>query len=112
MSAIPPKSCPSRDRLLITLSVGCAALGQNTCGKHGASALPCGNKQLKIVAGRYPRLTNPAVRTPVVSVKPDPVIVALINCYLEIWSEHPIKAEHQAGGALKILRSFLRSITE
>ena len=38
--------------------------------------------------------------------------VALINCCLEIWSEHPIKAEHQAGGALKILRSFLRSIAE
>ena len=38
--------------------------------------------------------------------------VALINCYLEIWSEHPIKAEHQTGGALKILRSFLRSIAE
>jgi hypothetical protein len=38
--------------------------------------------------------------------------IALINCYLEIWSEHPIKAEHQAGGALKILRSFLRSIAE
>ena len=36
--------------------------------------------------------------------------VALINCYLEIWSEHPIRAEHQASGALKILRSFLRSI--
>ena len=36
--------------------------------------------------------------------------IALINCYLEIWSEHPIKAEHQASGALKILRSFLRSI--
>ena len=38
--------------------------------------------------------------------------IALINCYLEIWSEHPIKAEHQASGALKILRSFLRSIAE
>jgi hypothetical protein len=36
--------------------------------------------------------------------------IALINCYLEIWSEHPSRAEHQAGGALKILRSFLRSI--
>jgi len=36
--------------------------------------------------------------------------IALINCYLEVWSEHPIRAEHQAGGALKILRSFLRSI--
>jgi hypothetical protein len=38
--------------------------------------------------------------------------IALINCYLEIWSEHPIKAEHQASGALKTLRSFLRSIAE
>jgi hypothetical protein len=38
--------------------------------------------------------------------------IALINCYLETWSEHPIKAEHQASGALKILRSFLRSIAE
>ena len=38
--------------------------------------------------------------------------VDLINCYLEIWSEHPIKAEHQASGVLKILRSFLRSIVE
>jgi hypothetical protein len=38
--------------------------------------------------------------------------IALINCYLEIWSEHPIRAEHQANGALKILRSFLRSIAE
>jgi hypothetical protein len=38
--------------------------------------------------------------------------VALINCYLEIWSEHPIKTEHQASGVLKILRSFLRSIVE
>ena len=38
--------------------------------------------------------------------------IALIKCYLEIWSEHPIKAEHQASGALKILRSFLRSIAE
>jgi hypothetical protein len=36
--------------------------------------------------------------------------IALINCYLEVWSEHPIRAEHQASGALKILRSFLRSI--
>ena len=36
--------------------------------------------------------------------------IALINCYLEIWSEYPIRAEHQASGALKILRSFLRSI--
>jgi hypothetical protein len=38
--------------------------------------------------------------------------IALINCYLEIWSERPIRAEHQASGALKILRSFLRSIAE
>jgi hypothetical protein len=38
--------------------------------------------------------------------------IALINCYLEIWSEHPIRAEHQASGALKVLRSFLRSISE
>ena len=38
--------------------------------------------------------------------------IALINCYLEIWSEHPIKAEHQASGALKILRSFLRGIDD
>ena len=38
--------------------------------------------------------------------------IALINCYLEIWSEHPIRAEHQASGALKILRSFLRSIAD
>ena len=38
--------------------------------------------------------------------------IALINCYLEIWSEHPIKAEHKASGALKILRSFLRSIAD
>ena len=38
--------------------------------------------------------------------------IALINCYLEIWSEHPIRAEHQAGGALKILRSFLRNIAD
>jgi len=38
--------------------------------------------------------------------------IELINCYLEIWSEHPIKAEHQVSGALKILRSFLRSIAE
>ncbi len=38
--------------------------------------------------------------------------IALINCYLEIWSEHPIKSEHQASGALKILRSFLRSIAD
>ena len=36
--------------------------------------------------------------------------IALINCYLEVWSEHPIRAEHQASGALKILRSFLRSV--
>ena len=36
--------------------------------------------------------------------------IALINCYLEDWSEHPIRAEHQASGALKLLRSFLRSI--
>ena len=36
--------------------------------------------------------------------------IALINCYLEIWSEHPIRAEHQASSALKILRSFLRRI--
>jgi hypothetical protein len=41
-----------------------------------------------------------------------PGAVALINCYLEIWSEHPIKAEHQASGALKILRPFLRSIAQ
>jgi hypothetical protein len=38
--------------------------------------------------------------------------IALINCYLDAWSEHPIKAEHQASGALKILRSFLRSIAD
>jgi hypothetical protein len=38
--------------------------------------------------------------------------IALINCYLEIWSEHPPRAEHQASGALKILRSFLRSIAD
>ena len=38
--------------------------------------------------------------------------IALINCYLEIWSEHPIKSEHQASGALKTLRSFLGSIAE
>ena len=38
--------------------------------------------------------------------------IVLINCYLEIWSEHPIRAEHQAGGALKILRSFLRNIAD
>ena len=38
--------------------------------------------------------------------------IALINCYLEVWSEHPIRAEHQASGALKILRSFLRSIAD
>ena len=25
--------------------------------------------------------------------------IALINCYLEIWSEHPIRAEHQASGS-------------
>jgi hypothetical protein len=36
--------------------------------------------------------------------------IALIDCYLEIWSEHPIRAEHHASGALKILRSFLWSI--
>jgi hypothetical protein len=36
--------------------------------------------------------------------------IALVNCYLEVWSEYPIRAEHQASGALKILRSFLRSI--
>jgi len=36
--------------------------------------------------------------------------IALINCYLEVWSEHPIRAEHQASGVLKILRSLLRSI--
>jgi hypothetical protein len=36
--------------------------------------------------------------------------IALINCYLEVWSEYPIRAEHHASGALKILRSFLRSI--
>jgi hypothetical protein len=43
-----------------------------------------------------------------------PGAIALINCYLEMWSEHPIKirAEHQASGALKILRSFLRSIAD
>ena len=38
--------------------------------------------------------------------------IALINCYLEVWSEHPIRSEHQASSALKILRSFLRSIAE
>jgi hypothetical protein len=38
--------------------------------------------------------------------------IALINCYLEIWSEHPIRADHQPSGVLKILRSFLRSIAE
>jgi hypothetical protein len=38
--------------------------------------------------------------------------IALINCYLEVWREHPIRAEHQASGALKILRSFLRCIAE
>jgi hypothetical protein len=25
--------------------------------------------------------------------------IALINCYLEVWSEHHIRAEHQASGA-------------
>ena len=38
--------------------------------------------------------------------------IALINCYLEAWSERPIRAEHHASGALKILRSFLRSIAD
>src|SRR5262249_46895027 len=36
--------------------------------------------------------------------------IALINCYFALWREQPIRAEHQASGALKILRSFLRSI--
>ncbi len=48
----------------------------------------------------------------VTATQPTTVVgaIALINCYLEIWSEHPIRAEHQASSALKILRSFLRTI--
>ena len=39
--------------------------------------------------------------------------IALINCYLEIWSEHPSKVDYrEVSRALKTLRAFLRSIAE
>ena len=39
--------------------------------------------------------------------------IALINCYLEIWSEQPSKVDYrEVSGALKTLRAFLRSIAE
>jgi hypothetical protein len=39
--------------------------------------------------------------------------IALINSYLEIWSEQPSKVDYrEVSGALKTLRAFLRSIAE
>jgi hypothetical protein len=39
--------------------------------------------------------------------------IALINCYLEIRSEHPSKVDYrEVSGALKNLRAFLRSIAQ
>ena len=71
--------------------------------------MPCGKQQVT-----RPQDAAATAWAEVTATQPTTVAgaVALDQLLLEIWSERPIKAEHQASGALKILRSFLRSIAE
>jgi hypothetical protein len=53
--------------------------------------------------------------TELVTIRPTTGVgaIALINCYLEIWSEQPSKVDYrEVSGALKNLRAFLRGIAE